>query len=278
MSQGKQARLWTAGLRRAAGIATASLLLLPLLCRAQQPAAPDAAKSQSSATQKKGKQAAGKTDAPVSDAAAPDAPRPDAPAKADPSAQPAQAPAAGANAPQTSPDAAADNPFPEDVSRGAAAKAAQGDSPDAPAPAADAGSSSSSSSSGSANPDAANGTGSDPNAEPDVPASSHRRRLGKPRDKDIQAGSLTGQARAEEDVKVGRYYLSQRDYGGAYARFSEAARLDPVNVEAIYGVAASAEGLHKTDEALENYKLYLQIAPDGEHARAAEKSLKTFPK
>lgn len=100
----------------------------------------------------------------------------------------------------------------------------------------------------------------------------------KPSDKDIRTGSLAGEGRAAEDVRVGRYYLSQHNYQGAYARFAEAARLDQANVEAIYGVAASAEGLHKNDEALENYKLYLQIAPDGEHARLAEKSLKSLSK
>ena len=246
--------------------AAALALLTPAVCRAQQTDVPDAPKPQSTSPQETGKAAPQKPAKP--------APKDDAPEK-----NPAEAaPAAPTRKPA---DAAADNPFPEDVSRGAAAKAAQSDSPDAPAPAADAGSSSSSSSSSNSSGSSssnANTAGSDPNAEPDVPATSHRRRLAKPRDKDIESGSLTGQARAEEDVKVGRYYLSQRDYVGAYGRFQEAARLDPVNVEAIYGVAASAEGLHKTDEAVENYKLYLQVAPDGEHAKAAERSLKNFPK
>lgn len=241
---------------RWAGISLGSLLWLCVPGFAQQtdaPAAPPA--------KKQARPPAGQGQ-PV-----PHPPTPASPAEATPPDKPPDTPTA-------KPDAAADNPFPEDVSRGAAANgaAANGaaaDTPDAPA----AGSSSSSSSSGGSGTAA----GSDPNAEPDVPAQQHRRRLGKPSPKDIQSGSLAGEGRAEEDVRVGRYYLSQHNYQGAYIRFEEAARLDPSSVEAIYGVAAAAEGLHKTDEAKENYELYLQIAPDGEHARAAEKSLKSLP-
>jgi hypothetical protein len=239
----------------------ACVLLMPLLCAAQQPDTAGSAKAKDH-----GQTTAGKP--------------------APPADTPPQAPSA-------KPDAASDNPFPEDVSRGAAAKAKDAENPDAPAPAGDAGAGSSSSSdsssssssadsssSSSSNSDSssADAKGGDPNAEPDVPAREHRRRLGKPSSKDIQSGSLAGEGRAEEDVRVGSYYLSQHNYAGAYTRFEEAARLDPANVEAIYGVASSAEGLHKTDEALENYKLYLQIAPDGEHAQLAERSLKSLSK
>jgi tetratricopeptide (TPR) repeat protein len=236
----------------------ACLLLAPLICAAQQPDAPDAAKSKAPAQSAPDKPKTDATGRPLHTSDAP-GDKPDA-----------------APAPAPKPDAAADNPFPEDVSRGAAAKAAQGDSPDAPAAAGEAGADSSSSSSSSANPDSAGGT--DPNPEPDVPAQPHRRRLGKPSSKDIQSGSLAGEGRAEQDVRVGRYYLTQHNYLGAYGRFQDAAHFDPANVEAIYGVAAAAEGLHKTDEALQNYKLYLQIAPDGDHAKLAERSLKALSK
>ncbi len=164
--------------------------------------------------------------------------------------------------------AAQDNPFPEDVSKGAA---------DAAAKAADSGSSSSASpysSSSSSNPDGA--AGADPNG--DIPPETGRRKLRKPSDKDIQGGSLTAQGKAQDDVKIGRYYLSTGNYKGAYDRFAEATRFDPTNVDAIYGIAAAAQGLHHADEALTNYKLYLAISPDGEHAKSAEKALRVLAK
>jgi tetratricopeptide (TPR) repeat protein len=102
--------------------------------------------------------------------------------------------------------------------------------------------------------------------------------LKKPSDKDIQSGSLAGEGRAQDDVRVGRYYLGSGDFQGAYGRYSEAMRLDPTNLDAIYGLAAAAAGLHHTDEALTNYKLYLQIAPDGNDAKSARKALRALSK
>jgi tetratricopeptide (TPR) repeat protein len=173
------------------------------------------------------------------------------------------APDAGQRTPQPAHKTAAqENPFPEDVSKGAAAAAAK-DS--------DANSSSSSSSSSS------NAAGdADPNG--DLPRETGRRRLKKPSDKDIQSGSLAGEGRAQDDVRVGRFYLGSGDFKGAYGRYSEAIRLDPTNLDAIYGLAAAAAGLHHTDEALTNYKLYLQIAPDGNDAKSARKALRALSK
>jgi tetratricopeptide (TPR) repeat protein len=179
--------------------------------------------------------------------------------------QPADAPAApdaGQQAPQKPGNAAKDNPFPEDVSKGAADAAAKSSDTSG-------GSSSSSSSSGSADD-------TDPNA--DLPRDTGRRRLKKPSDKDIESGSLAGEGRAQEDVKIGRYYLGTGNYKGAYARFSEATRMDPASADAIYGLAAAAAGLHHMDEALTNYKLYLEIAPDGSDAKSARKALRALAK
>jgi tetratricopeptide (TPR) repeat protein len=181
----------------------------------------------------------------------------DAPSAPDADQQPAQKPG----------DAAKDNPFPEDVSKSAAAAAAK-DS--------DAAGSSGSSSSSSSNTGGDADANGDPNA--DLPRDTGRRKLKKPSDKDIQSGSLAGQGEAAEDVRVGRFYLGTQNYKGAYARFSEATRLDPANVDAIYGLAAAAAGLHRTDEALANYKLYLQVAPDGNNAKSARKALQALLK
>jgi tetratricopeptide (TPR) repeat protein len=196
------------------------------------------------------KQAAQQQSQPADTPPAPDAGQPDA------NQQPQKKPG---NA------AAQENPFPEDVSKSAAASKNN----DA------AGSSGSSSSSSNPGADAANGD-TDPNG--DLPRDTGRRRLKKPSESDIQSGSLAGAGKAQDDVRVGRFYLSDGNYRGAYGRFSEASRFDPANVDAIYGLAAAAAGLHHTDEALTNYKLYLQIAPDGNDAKSARKAIRALSK
>jgi tetratricopeptide (TPR) repeat protein len=184
------------------------------------------------------------------------------PAPNAPDAVQAPAPAAGKPGDAAPGNAAKDNPFPEDLSKAAAAAANSNSSGPADS------SSSSSSSSSNSNP---NGAGGDPNA--DVPSDTGRRRLRKPSPKDIESGSLAGEGRAKDDVRVGQYYLNDGNYKGAYGRFEEATRLDPANIDAIYGLAAAADKLHHKDEALENYKVYLEVAPKGSQAKAARKAL-----
>jgi tetratricopeptide (TPR) repeat protein len=174
---------------------------------------------------------------------------------------------AGQQTPQKPKNAAEENPFPEDVSKGAAAAKDSGSS---------SGSGDTSSSSGG-DTSSSNPNGDIP-PDGDVPKGNGRRKLQKPSDKDIESGSLAGEGRAAEDVRVGRFYLGAGNYQGAYNRFVEATRMDPINTDAIYGLAVSAAGLHHTDEALTNYKLYLQIAPDGNDAKSARKAIHSLSK
>jgi tetratricopeptide (TPR) repeat protein len=251
--------------RSVALLAVAGVLVLPVL--AQQSGTPDSGSQSSPPAQSKEQKPAHKSAAEenpfpgdVSKRAAqeqqPNQPA-DAPAAPDADQQPQQKPG----------EAAKDNPFPEDVSKSAAAAAAAKDND------ASSGSSSSSSSSSA-------GGDTDPNVDPnaDLPRDTGRRKLKKPSEKDIQSGSLAGQGMAADDLRVGRFYLGNKNYKGAYGRFSEAARMDPTNVDAIYGLAAAAAGLHRTDEALTNYKLYLQIAPDGNDAKSARKAIQSLSK
>ncbi len=246
--------------RFATPLALGGLLMLPAM--AQQPATPDSG-SQSSppAPSKQQKQP------PAPKSAAQENPFPDDVSKDAAQQQQSQppdasAPDAGQQPAQRPSDAAKDNPFPEDVSKGAAAAAKDNNA---------AGSSSSSSSS-------SNPGGGDTDPDADVPRDSGRHKLKKPTDKDIQSGSLAGQGEAQDDVRVGRFYLNTGAYKGAYERFAEATRMDPTNVDAIYGLAAAAAGLHRTEEALTNYKLYLAIVPDGEKAKSARKAILALSK
>jgi tetratricopeptide (TPR) repeat protein len=240
--------------------------MLPAM--AQQPATPDSGSQSSPPAQSKQQK-----QPPAPKSATQENPFPDDVSKdaaQQPQSQPADAsaPDAGQQPAQKPGDAAKDNPFPEDVSKGAAAAAAK----DNNAAGSSSSSSNSSSSSSNSNP------GGDTDSDADVPRDTGRHKLKKPSDKDIQSGSLAGQGEAQDDVRVGRYYLSTGAYKGAYERFAEATRMDPTNVDAIYGLAAAAAGLHRTDEALTNYELYLQIAPDGEKAKSARKAILALSK
>lgn len=264
-------------LARHAAVVFATCVLLALPAIAQQSGTTDSGSGQSSSSQTKQqnqqtppahKNSAQENPFPadVSKQAAEQQNQPsDAPAAPDASDQKPPA------APKPGNAAAQENPFPEDVSKGAAAAAANdsGNGNDA--------SGSDSSSSSSSNP-AGDATGGDTDPNADLPRDKGRRRLKKPSENDIQSGSLAGQGKAQDDIRVGRFYLSDRNYTGAYGRFSEANRLDPTNLDAIYGLAAAAAGLHRTDEALTNYKLYLQIAPDGNDAKSARKAIRALSK
>ena len=178
---------------------------------------------------------------------APDANAPDAPAAGGTSGGEGQA---------KPPSAAQDNPFPEDVSREAAKSAADADS--------GSGVSSSSSYGGS--------SADDTDVDRETDTTTRRHKLPKPSD-NVEVGSLSATARAKKDVEIGNYYLASDNAKGAYSRFADAAKMDPTNVDAIFGLAESAQRLRRTDEAIANYKLFLAIVPDGARAKEARKVL-----
>ncbi len=153
------------------------------------------------------------------------------------------------------PSAAADNPFPEDISKKAAA-AADNASPDVPA------------STDAPKPD-----------EP--PVSSSRTKLqnidgaedSESRISDGAGGYIHNPKLGAQDVKVGGFYLSNHDYKGAYDRFKEATKVAPENADAVFGLAEAARGLKLSAEAADNYRIYLDAVPDGAKAKAARKAL-----
>lgn len=162
---------------------------------------------------------------------------------------------------------AQDNPFPEAISRKAAAEA--GDSTaDAPAP-------STTSAPSSGKPAAAK------DSKPPAPDySSSRTGLQNIDSDDPEArisdgagGYIHDPKLAGQDVKVGQFYFVNQDYKGAYARFKEATRVDPANADAVFGLAEAARALKLTDEAADNYRIYLDAFPDGSKAKSARKAL-----
>jgi tetratricopeptide (TPR) repeat protein len=79
---------------------------------------------------------------------------------------------------------------------------------------------------------------------------------------------------AKKDAQIGDYYLETGDSRGAYDRFVEAARSDPGNAEAVWGLAESARRLQMNEVAIKNYRLYLAALPNGPHAKEIRKVLK----
>ncbi|TCK73499.1 tetratricopeptide repeat protein [Acidipila rosea] len=83
---------------------------------------------------------------------------------------------------------------------------------------------------------------------------------------------------AAEDVRVGTFYLNAGNDQGAYNRFKDATVLDPGNAEAVFQLAEAARNLGKTQEAEQNYQLYLAALPKGPKAKDAKKALQKLQK
>ncbi|MBB6143896.1 tetratricopeptide (TPR) repeat protein [Silvibacterium bohemicum] len=172
--------------------------------------------------------------------------------------------------PAKKPSTAEENPFPEDISR----KAAEGGDPSAPnAPSAP--SPSSPSSPGDKPP-----ASSDKPAAPGDDASSSRSKfqgLGDVADGDRTSdgagGYVLNPKLAADDVKIGGFYLDRRDYKGAYVRYKEATLVNPESADAVFGLAEAARGLDHKDEAIQNYRIYLDAFPDAKKAKEARKAL-----
>ena len=157
---------------------------------------------------------------------------------------------------------AEDNPFPEDISKKAAAAA--GNSPDAPA--------------AKPSTDADKPPASGSNSKPDYSSSrSGLRELDSTdpdaRISDGEGGYIHDPKLAAQDVKIGQFYLINQEPKGAYARFKEATKVDPDNADAVYGLAEASRALKLNSEAADNYRVYLDAFPDGPKAKAARKAL-----
>lgn len=94
----------------------------------------------------------------------------------------------------------------------------------------------------------------------------------------VSMSHIHGKDPLKEDVQVGTYYLESGNYNAAYGRFKEASTLHPESTDAIFGLAEAARHLHKNDEALNNYKLFLDIISTGSKARDARKALSSLEK
>lgn len=94
----------------------------------------------------------------------------------------------------------------------------------------------------------------------------------------VQGGFNTHQAYdpqlAKKDDRIGKFYLRSGDFAGAYGRYKEATEVNPGDLNAVIGLAMAADHLGRRAEAIQNYKLYLAVKPDGPQSKDALKALK----
>jgi Tfp pilus assembly protein PilF len=80
--------------------------------------------------------------------------------------------------------------------------------------------------------------------------------------------------RAMKDLEVGNFYLKQKNYRAALERFNDALRYKPDDADSIYGLAVTQDKLDLPEKARRNYSRYLEILPQGPHAKECEEALK----
>ena len=86
------------------------------------------------------------------------------------------------------------------------------------------------------------------------------------------------QNRVADDLKVGRYYLHDGDLAGAEGRFKDALEHDPENPDAHFALAELLLKQKRKPEAVAELKRYLNLAPDDEHTKDAQKMLAKLEK
>jgi len=83
----------------------------------------------------------------------------------------------------------------------------------------------------------------------------------------------TREQMVKEDIDVGSFYSSRKNWKAALDRFSDAFKIDSENEDAVFGLAEAERHLENYDKAREHYELFLSYDPDGPHSKAARKAL-----
>lgn len=78
---------------------------------------------------------------------------------------------------------------------------------------------------------------------------------------------------AAKELKVGNFYFRKGNYRAAAARFKEATKWNEGYAEAYRRLGEAQEKLKNRKEAREAYQKYLELEPDGKHAKEVRKKL-----
>ena len=79
--------------------------------------------------------------------------------------------------------------------------------------------------------------------------------------------------RAVKDDEVGDFYLKQKNYKAALARYQDALDYKPKDAIANFRMAQCYEKLSQPDQAIVHYQEYLKILPEGPLSKQAKKAL-----
>jgi len=79
--------------------------------------------------------------------------------------------------------------------------------------------------------------------------------------------------RAVKDDEVGDFYLKQKNYKAALARYQDALDYKPNDAIANFRMAQCYEKLSQPDQAIVHYREYLKILPEGSLSKPARKAL-----
>ena len=83
----------------------------------------------------------------------------------------------------------------------------------------------------------------------------------------------TPQETPENDISVGNYYLSSKNWRAALSRFQSALVLEPDNPEMYWGLAECERHMGDFALAREHYLKVLEYDPGSKHAKEARKAL-----
>jgi tetratricopeptide (TPR) repeat protein len=80
---------------------------------------------------------------------------------------------------------------------------------------------------------------------------------------------------AQNELKIGNYYLKKGSLNAAAKRFEEATKWDPNFADAYLKLGEVQERLRNTAAAQAAFRKYVELAPDAKNAGAIKKKLKT---
>ncbi len=81
------------------------------------------------------------------------------------------------------------------------------------------------------------------------------------------------QTRVEDDLRIGRFYFKDGNFAGATARYQDALAHDADNPDAHFGMAEVLLKQNKQADAIAHLQRYLQLAPDDDHTKDAQRML-----
>ena len=83
---------------------------------------------------------------------------------------------------------------------------------------------------------------------------------------------------AKRELKVGRFYEKKGNHRAASGRYLEATRWNPGFAEAYWRLGRSREKMSQSQQALDAYRKYLKLDPNGDESKEARKKVSRLEK